>query len=61
MSEPTWLRRFPSRGRPYGRAPSRCTVNVPHETYVALCNIADANETSLRGALELVVAGLVKS
>ncbi len=46
--------------QPY-RAPSRCTVNVSIETYVALCNIADANDTSLRGALELVVAGLVKS
>lgn len=55
------LARRSHRGRPAlpeGQAPKRCAINVPIDTYIAVCGIADRLDTSMRGVLELVLADL---
>jgi len=59
----TWRRPFAWRGRVRGvvtrqyqpgHEPRRNSINVPIDTYIALCGIADEYGTSISGVVELL-------
>jgi len=59
MTRPyTWRRGMVRKQYQPGHEPRRNSINVPIDTYIALCGIADEYGTSISGVVELITRDL---